>query len=58
MTHKLLLTVSDGRGIFSEGRSAVSDAIKRARQHGLIVILIIVDNPKVEKSITDIKVTE
>ena len=56
-SHKLLLTVSDGRGIFAQGRSLVADAIKRARQCGLVVILIIVDNPKAEQSITDIKVT-
>lgn len=50
--------VSDGRGIFSQGRPLVADAIKRARQCGLVVMLIIIDNPQNEQSITEIKVID
>merc|ERR1719262_194613 len=31
-SHKLLIIVSDGRGIFSQGRKVVSEAVKKARQ--------------------------
>ena len=34
----------------------MADAIKRARQCGLVVMLIVIDNPQNEQSITEIKV--
>ena len=52
----MLIIVSDGRGIFSKGRAQVAEAIKKAKSMGIFIILIIVDNPKAEKSIKDIKV--
>ena len=52
---KLLIVVSDGRGIFSQGRDKVAETIKHARSRGIFIILIIIDNPKAEKSIKDIK---
>ena len=52
---KLLIIVSDGRGIFSQGRAQVAETIKRARSRGIFIILIIIDNPKADKSIKDIK---
>ena len=55
-SEKLLIVVSDGRGIFSKGRANVAETIKRARAKGIFIILIIIDNPLSEKSITDIKV--
>ena len=55
-SEKLLIIVSDGRGIFSKGRAQVAEAIKKAKSMGIFIILIIVDNPKAEKSIKDIKV--
>lgn len=54
-SEKLLIIVSDGRGIFSKGRAQVAEAIKKAKSMGIFIILIIVDNPKAEKSIKDIK---
>ena len=53
----MLIIVSDGRGIFSKGRAQVAEAIKKAKSMGIFIILIIVDNPKAEKSIKDIKVS-
>ena len=41
---KLLIIVSDGRGIFSQGRAQVAETIKRARARGIFIILIIIDN--------------
>ena len=52
-----MIIVSDGRGIFSKGRAQVAEAIKKAKSMGIFIILIIVDNPKAEKSIKDIKVS-
>ena len=57
-SEKLLIIVSDGRGIFSKGRAQVAEAIKKAKSMGIFIILIIVDNPKAEKSIKDIKVSK
>lgn len=43
---KLLLIVSDGRGIFFEGTERVSQAVRRARQKGIFMVYLIVDNPE------------
>ena len=40
----------------NKGRDSVGEKIKRARSSGIFIILIILDNPAAEKSITDIKV--
>ncbi|XP_077284299.1 midasin [Arctopsyche grandis] len=53
---KLLLIVSDGRGIFSEGETKVLQTIRRARQQGIFMVYLIVDNPVNETSIMDIRV--
>lgn len=42
---KLLLIVSDGRGIFSEGEAKVCQTVRRVRQQGIFMIYLIVDNP-------------
>lgn len=47
---KLLLIVSDGRGIFSEGELKVTQAVRRARQQGVFMVYLIVDNPASEVS--------
>ncbi len=51
---KLLIVITDAQGIFKEGRAAVADQVKQARQRGMMVMLVVVDNA--EKSITEIKV--
>jgi len=50
---KLLIVITDAQGIFKEGRAAVADQVKQARQRGMMVMLVVVDNA--EKSITEIK---
>lgn len=41
----LLIILSDGRNIFSEGDKKVKNAIKRARLQRMFIIYIIIDNP-------------
>lgn len=42
---KLLVIVSDGRGIFSEGETRVLQSVRRARQQGIFLVYVIIDNP-------------
>lgn len=42
---KLLVVLSDGRGIFSEGTEKVNRAVRRARLEDIFLVFIIVDNP-------------
>lgn len=42
---KLLVIVGDGRGIFSEGETKVIQAVRRARQQGIFLVYVIIDNP-------------
>lgn len=55
-TAQLLLIVSDGRGLFSEGSECVHQAIRRAKQAGLFMVFVILDNPDSKDSILDIRV--
>lgn len=41
----LLLVLSDGRNIFSEGEKKVRNAIKLARLNRIFIVYIIIDNP-------------
>ncbi|CAG4947470.1 unnamed protein product [Colias eurytheme] len=52
---KLLVIVSDGRGIFSEGETKVIQAVRRARQQGIFLVYVIIDNPDNKHSIMDIR---
>lgn len=42
---KLLVVLSDGRGIFSEGKEKINCAVRRARLVDIFLVFIIVDNP-------------
>ncbi|CAI9588336.1 unnamed protein product [Staurois parvus] len=55
-TAQLLIIVSDGRGIFVEGKDRVTNAVKAARNANIFIIFIILDNPMSKDSILDIKV--
>lgn len=55
-TAQLLLIVSDGRGLYSEGSECVNLAIRRAKQAGLFMVFVILDNPEGKDSILDIRV--
>ncbi|XP_059609312.1 midasin [Phlebotomus argentipes] len=52
----LLLILSDGRNIFSEGEQRVKDAVKLARLQRIFTVYIIIDNPDNKHSIMDIRV--
>ncbi|XP_034479634.1 midasin [Drosophila innubila] len=54
----LLLVLSDGRNIFSEGNQKVKNAIKLARLQRIFIVYIIIDNPDNKNSILDIQHVE
>ncbi|XP_077018521.1 midasin isoform X2 [Tamandua tetradactyla] len=53
---QLLLVVSDGRGLFLEGKERVLAAVQGARNANIFVIFVVLDNPNSRDSILDIKV--
>ncbi|XP_070306217.1 midasin isoform X2 [Odocoileus virginianus] len=53
---QLLLVVSDGRGLFLEGKDRVLAAVQAARSANIFVIFVVLDNPSSRDSILDIKV--
>ncbi|KAK6297294.1 hypothetical protein J4Q44_G00318770 [Coregonus suidteri] len=55
-TAQLLLIVSDGRGLFLEGKERVTAAVQAARNANVFVIFVVLDNPNSRDSILDIKV--
>merc|ERR1712071_120593 len=55
LTAQLLLIVSDGRGLFSEGADCVHQSIRRAKQAGIFMVFVIIDNPDSKDSILDIR---
>lgn len=42
---QLLLVVSDGRGLFLEGKERVLAAVQAARNANIFVIFVVLDNP-------------
>lgn len=42
---RLLVVISDGRGIFSEGADYVNRCVRRAKLANIFLVFIIVDNP-------------
>ncbi|XP_036035518.1 midasin [Onychomys torridus] len=55
-TAQLLLIVSDGRGLFLEGKDRVLAAVQAAQNASIFVIFVVLDNPNSRDSILDIKV--
>ncbi|XP_044025553.1 midasin [Siniperca chuatsi] len=55
-TAQLLVIVSDGRGLFLEGKERVMAAVRAARSANVFVIFMVLDNPISRDSILDIKV--
>ncbi|XP_061845412.1 midasin [Colius striatus] len=55
-TAQLLLIVSDGRGLFLEGKDRVTAAVQAAQNANIFVIFVVLDNPDSRDSILDIKV--
>lgn len=52
---KLLVIVSDGRGVFSEGEMIMRQAVRRAKLANVFMVFIIIDNPENKNSILDIR---
>ncbi|XP_055380261.1 midasin [Condylostylus longicornis] len=52
----LLLILSDGRNIFSEGEQKVKNSVKLAKLQRIFIVYIIIDNPENKHSILDIRV--
>merc|ERR1712179_198968 len=52
---QLLVIVSDGRGVFHEGREKVLQAVMKARQAGYFCLFLIVENPSAPDSVLDIR---
>ncbi|XP_062980947.1 midasin [Elgaria multicarinata webbii] len=55
-TAQLLLIVSDGRGLFLEGKERVRAAVQSVQNANIFVIFVVLDNPNSRDSILDIKV--
>uniref|UniRef100_A0A665V858 Midasin n=1 Tax=Echeneis naucrates TaxID=173247 RepID=A0A665V858_ECHNA len=55
-TAQLLVIVSDGRGLFLEGKERVRAAVRATRSANVFVIFVVLDNPNSRDSILDIKV--
>ncbi|KAG8124032.1 hypothetical protein E2320_019500 [Naja naja] len=55
-TAQLLLIVSDGRGLFLEGKERVKAAVQSVQNANIFVIFVILDNPNSRDSVLDIKV--
>ncbi|CAD7078669.1 unnamed protein product [Hermetia illucens] len=55
MFENLLLIISDGRNIYSEGEQRVKHAIKLARLQRIFLVYVIIDNPENKHSILDIR---
>ncbi|XP_030578137.1 midasin [Archocentrus centrarchus] len=53
---QLLVIVSDGRGLFLEGKERVMAAVRAARSANIFIIFMVLDNPNSRDSILDIKV--
>merc|ERR1712098_637234 len=52
---QLLIIVSDGRGVFHEGKEKVMQAVRRARHAGYFCLFLIVENPTTKDSVLDIQ---
>jgi midasin len=53
---KLLLILSDGRGIFNEGQDRVLDAVRNVLLSGTFVIFLIVENVTNKDSVLDMRI--
>lgn len=45
-TSQLLLIMSDGRGLFLEGKEVVQQAVRKAREANIFLVFVIIDNPE------------
>lgn len=52
---QLLIIISDGRGVFSDGQAPVLSAIREMIDQGIFCVFLIMDNPANKQSIFDIE---
>ena len=52
---KLMVILSDGRGIFYEGMETVKNAIRLAMQEQIFIVFVLLETPNNKSSIFDIK---
>ncbi|XP_065176268.1 midasin-like [Sycon ciliatum] len=52
---QLLIILSDGRGVFREGKEAVKRAVRTLIQHGIFAVFVVLDNVGNKDSVMDIK---
>lgn len=52
---KLLIVLSDGRGIFYEGMETVRAAVRESIQNGVFIVFLLLETPANKSSIFDIK---
>ena len=52
---RLALIISDGRGIYNEGKEAVQAAVRSANLENVFMIFLIVENPDSKDSVLDIR---
>ena len=53
--YRLALIISDGRGIFNEGKDLVQAAVRSAALEHIFMIFLIVENPEAKDSVLDIR---
>lgn len=53
LTAKLLIIISDGRGVFSEGELLMKQAVRRGKLGNIFTVFVIIDNPENNQSILD-----
>ena len=51
-----MLIVSDGRGIFSEGKETVLSVVRKLKELGIFSVFLILDNPEHKNSVLDIRI--
>lgn len=51
---QLLVIISDGRGVMSEGEAVVRSAVRKANHTRLFIVFIIIDNPQTKVSIYEL----
>ncbi|BET00740.1 ATPase family associated with various cellular activities (AAA) [Nesidiocoris tenuis] len=52
---QLLVILSDGRGVMSEGEASVLSAVRSAKHQRIFIIFVIIENPNSKDSILDIR---
>ncbi|KAK9869487.1 hypothetical protein WA026_003241 [Henosepilachna vigintioctopunctata] len=55
LTAKLLIIISDGHGVFSQGETLMRQAVRRGKLANIFTIFVIIDNPENKHSVLDVK---